>query len=211
MWLIGTADFLACSDYKFFGPHLGMLWGRRELLEELQPFKVRPADNRLPTRWMTGTQSHESIAAGMACIDYIADIGRKTGAAEDSNRRDALVSAFSAIVEYEQALSKKLIEGLSEIEEIVIYGITDLARLNERFPTFSIRHRNIPPAQLASRLSENGIYVWNGNYYALEFSERMGFEPEGMVRIGLVHYNTHDEIDRLIDVIKQLSLDSTKA
>ena len=204
-------DFLACSDYKFFGPHLGMLWGRRELLEELQPFKVRPADNRLPTRWMTGTQSHESIAAGMACIDYIADIGRKTGAAEDSNRRDALVSAFSAIVEYEQALSKKLIEGLSEIEEIEIYGITDFARLNERFPTFSIRHRNIPPAQLASRLSENGIYVWNGNYYALEFSERMGFEPEGMVRIGLVHYNKYDEIDRLIDVIKQLSLEATKA
>ena len=147
----------------------------------------------------------------MACIDYIADIGRKTGAAEDSSRRDALVSAFSAIVEYEQALSKKLIEGLSEIEEIEIYGITDLARLNERFPTFSIRHRNIPPAQLASRLSKNGIYVWNGNYYALEFSERMGFEPEGMVRIGLVHYNTHDEIDRLIDVIKQLSLEATQA
>lgn len=196
-------DFLACSNYKFFGPHLGMLWGRRELLEELEPYKVRPASNQLPTRWMTGTQSHESIAGGMACIDYLADIGRKTGAGEDSDRRIALRSAYEAIVEYEMSLSEKLIDGLSAIEGIEIIGITDKTRLHERFPTFSIRHQSISPANLAKELGRQGICVWNGNYYALEFSQRMGFEPDGMVRIGLVHYNTVDEINRLLAAIDQ--------
>lgn len=196
-------DFLACSDYKFFGPHLGMLWGRRELLESLQPYKVRPASNQLPTRWMTGTQSHESIAGGMACIDYLADIGRKTGAEPESNRREALIAAFDAIVEYETMLSERLIDGLSQINGLEIIGITDKARLHERFPTFSIRHASISPANLARELGQRGICVWNGNYYALEFSQRMGFEPDGMVRIGLVHYNTTEEIDRLLLAIDQ--------
>ncbi len=191
-------DFLACSDYKFFGPHLGMMWGRRALLETLEPYKVRPASNVLPSRWMTGTQSHEAIAGGMACIDYLADIGRKTGADENATRRVALASAFEAIVEYEKLLSEKLIDELSSVEGLEIFGITDKSRLDERFPTFSIRHNNISPKELASQLGRQGICVWNGNYYALEFSTRMGFEPEGMVRIGLVHYNTVDEIERLI-------------
>ena len=197
-------DFLACSNYKFFGPHLGMLWGRRKLLEELEPYKVRPASNNLPTRWMTGTQSHESIAGGMACIDYLADIGKRTGADENADRRTALRSAFDAIVDYEMSLSEKLIDGLSQIDGIEIIGITDKTRLRERFPTFSIRHRNVSPANLAKELGRQGICVWNGNYYALEFSQRMGFEPDGMVRIGLVHYNTVDEIDRLLETIDQV-------
>lgn len=198
-----NCDFLACSDYKFFGPHLGLIWGRREFMESVQPYKVRPADNQIPTRWMTGTQSHESIVGGMACVDYIADIGRITGQDESAGRRIALRSAFEAILEYEQSLSKKLIDGLSQIEGIEIIGISDHSRLDERFPTFSIRHKRIPPAELAKQLGMQGIYVWSGNYYALEFSTRMGFEPEGMVRIGLVHYNTMDEIDRLLAAIEQ--------
>lgn len=196
-------DFLTCSDYKFFGPHLGVLWGRKSLLEELEPYKVRPASNQLPTRWMTGTQSHEAIAGGMACIDYLADIGRKTGAAPDTDRRTALKSAFDAIVEYEQQLSARLIDGLTQIDGLEVIGITDKSRLNERFPTFSIRHRSVSPADLAKELGRQGICVWSGNYYALEFSQRMGFEPQGMVRIGLVHYNTFEEIDRLLTVIDQ--------
>jgi cysteine desulfurase family protein (TIGR01976 family) len=196
-------DFLACSDYKFFGPHLGMLWGRRELLESLEPYKVRPASNVLPSRWMTGTQSHESIAGGMACIDYIADIGRKTGAGENASRRDALKSAFDAIVEYEESLSADLIDGLTSISGLEVFGITDKTRLAERFPTFSIRHKSMSPKDLAGKLGQQGICVWSGNYYALEFSTRMGFEPDGMVRIGLVHYNTKEEIQRLIVAIEQ--------
>lgn len=196
-------DFLACSDYKFFGPHLGMLWGRRELMESIQPYKVRPSENQLPGRWMTGTQSHESIVGGKACIDYLAGIGRKTGADAHSTRRESLTSAFNAIVEYEQHLSQRLLDGLSQIEGIEVIGITDSKCLDQRFPTFSIRHHRVSPTELAKQLGQQGIFVWNGNYYALEFSSRMGFEPEGMVRIGLVHYNTTAEIDRLLEAIEQ--------
>ena len=190
-------DFLACSNYKFFGPHLGVLWGKREYLEELSAFKVRPAKNSLPTKWMTGTQSHESIAGGAACIEYIADIGRKVAGNDGLGLRQSVVAAFDAIVEYEQDLSIRLIDCLSSIEGIQIFGITDKQRTDERFPTFSIRHDSVAPVEIARSLGENGIFVWNGNYYALEFSQRMGFEPDGMVRIGLVHYNTVDEIERL--------------
>lgn len=196
-------DYLACSDYKFFGPHLGMIWSDRETLEAMEPYKVRPASNLLPTKWMTGTQSHEAIAGGMACIDYIADIGRTCRGNEELSRRASLVEAFDAIVEYEKLLSQKLIEGLTSIEGLSIYGITDTDRLSERFPTFSIRHESISPKALAGELGKRGIYVWSGNYYALEFSTRMGFEPDGMVRIGLVHYNTLEEIDRLIIAIEE--------
>lgn len=197
-------DFLTCSDYKFFGPHLGMLWGRRALMEKLEPFKVRPANSDLPSRWMTGTQSHESIVGGNACIDYLAEIGRKTGAGENANRRTALVSAFDSIVAYEQVLSEKLIDGLTQIDGLEIVGITDRSRLADRFPTFSIRHPAVSPNEIARQLGEQGICVWSGNYYALEFSRRLGFEPDGMVRIGLVHYNTIDEIDRLIESLEQI-------
>lgn len=196
-------DFLACSDYKFFGPHLGMVWGKRSLLEALTPYKVRPSSNELPKRWMTGTQSFESIVGGMACIDYLADLGRQVSDDAELNRRESLVHAFDAIVEYEQALSLKLISGLSAIDGLEIYGVTDPAQVDLRFPTFSIRHRDLKPRELAKSLGEQGIFVWSGNYYALEFSTRMGFEPDGMVRIGLVHYNTPAEIDRLLHGIEQ--------
>ena len=202
-------DFLACSDYKFFGPHLGMLWGKRELLDELTPYKVRPASNETSAKWMTGTQSHESIMGGKACIDYLSNIGKRisgdTESSEpDSNRRSHLQSAFQAITEYEQLLSKTLIERFEEIDGLEIIGIRDKSRVTERFPTFSVRHDAISSSELAKQLGEHGIYVWNGNYYALEFSTRMGFEPDGMVRIGLVHYNTIQEIDRLIEVMQKI-------
>ena len=211
-------DFLACSNYKFFGPHLGMLWGRLELLKELTPYKVRPASNATPARWMTGTQSHESIIGGKACIDYICGIGRavsktpepKNEEHANKNRRGELKSAFIAIEEYEQLLSKTLLDRLTSIQDLAIIGIKDKSRIAERFPTFSVRHKNVSSAEIAKQLGENGICVWNGNYYALEFSTRMGFEPDGMVRIGLVHYNTVEEINRLGDALEQICSSKTQ-
>ena len=197
-------DFLACSAYKFFGPHLGTLWGRRSLLEKLEPYKVRPADNKIPDRWMTGTQSHESIVGGMAAVEYLADLGRQFLSNPEAHRREALVATFKEICEYEASLSKHLLDGLAKTPEIKVYGVTDTDRLNERFPTFSITHNAIKTTELAKLLCDNGVYVWNGHYYALEFTEHLDLEPEGMVRIGLVHYNTIDEIDRMLAVLEEV-------
>ena len=199
-------DFLVCSAYKFFGPHLGTLWGRRRLLEELQPYKVRPADNAIPGKWMTGTQSHESIVGAMAAIDYLADLGCRFSGDQNMQRRAALISCFDAIIEYEAQLSKHLLDGLANISGIKVYGITDTDRLAERFPTVSITHDAIKTSDLAKVLAEQGIYVWHGHYYAVEFTERLDLEPEGMVRIGLVHYNTIGEVDRLLKSIEEAVL-----
>ena len=198
-------DFLACSAYKFFGPHLGMMWGRRKLLESIEAYRVRPASDALPGKWMTGTQSHESIVGGLACVDYLADLGRHIGADSEMPRRRALESAFRGIETYEQELSKRLISGLQQIDGITIWGISDLDRLDERFPTVSITHDKIATSQLAGELANSGIYVWHGHYYALEFTERLDLEPEGMVRIGLVHYNTPGEVDRLLAAIETIA------
>lgn len=198
-------DVLACSDYKFFGPHLGVMWGRRDLLEHLEAYKVRPAKNKLPGKWMTGTQSHESIVGGRECIDYLADLGRQlAGANAKLARRKALKLAFEAIQTYEQRLSLDLMAGLKTVPGLQVIGLTEPERVNQRFPTFSIRHDQIAPAELADRLAQAGICVWSGNYYALEFSQRLGFEPEGMVRIDLVHYNTPAEIARLIETLNEI-------
>lgn len=194
-------DFLACSAYKFFGPHLGTLWGRRELLEELYAYQVRPAPTSIPGKWMTGTQSFESIAGGMACIDYLANnVGGLSCNGTDS-RREKLQRAFELINEYEQTLSKRLIEGLNGNAGIRIYGVDDVSEVAPRFPTFSITHDSIPTPQLARILGEQGIYVWAGNYYALQLTEQLGLEPAGMVRIGALHYNTLDEVDRLLAAV----------
>ncbi len=202
-----NCDYLACSAYKFFGPHIGMIWGRRALLEKTEAYRVRPAGDELPGKWMTGTQSHESMAGTLACIDYLADLGRELAAPQSlPSRRDALAKAFAAIGQYERELSRHLIEGLNAISGIRIYGISDTSRLAERFPTVSITHEQIPTTELARILAAEGINVWNGNYYALEFSEQLGLEPEGMVRIGLVHYNLPEEIDRLLNVIQSAAV-----
>ena len=199
-------DFLACSSYKFFGPHLGTLWGRRNLLEEVPAYKVRPASSRIPGKWMTGTPSHEAIVGGMACIDYLADIGRQVSGQDQAPLRQALQLAFEAIGEYERALTHYLLEGLARIPGIKVYGITEPSQLDQRFSTVSITHDAIATTDLAQRLADAGIYVWHGNYYALEFTDRLGLEPEGMVRIGLVHYNTFAEIDRLLEVVSHAAV-----
>jgi cysteine desulfurase family protein (TIGR01976 family) len=194
-------DFLACSAYKFFGPHVGMLWGRRELLEELVAYKVRPAPHELPGKWMTGTQNHEGMAGTLAAIEYLAEIGQTSEAAVD--RRTALDNAMAAIQQYERTLLDRLLAGLAELPNIKVWGITDRNRLAERLPTVSITHAKIPTLDLAKWLCERGFFVWHGNYYALQLTETLGLEPQGMVRIGLVHYNTMEEVERLLTALRE--------
>lgn len=194
-------DFLICSAYKFFGPHVGIMYGRRELLETLQPYKLRPSPDDLPGRWMTGTQNFECICGVRAAIDYIADIGRLAG--ETSDRREALRQAFALIRSYERTLLDQLLDGLAEIPGIKVWGITAESERDQRFPTVSITREGIDATSLAKQLAAEGIFVWDGNYYALPLTERIGVEPEGMVRIGLAHYNTSEEVARLLEILRR--------
>jgi len=196
-------DYLACSAYKFFGPHVGLLWGRRELLERLAPYKLRPAPDELPGRWMTGTQNHEGIAGTLAAIDYLADLGRQLQPAA-AGRRQALAAAFAGIVPYEQMLVARLIAGLQQIGDVRVWGIVDPARSAERVPTVAFTHRRLTSQQIAEILGERGIFCWPGNYYALPLTEALGLEPDGAVRLGLLHYNTTEEVDRAIEEIGRL-------
>ncbi len=195
-------DFLACSAYKFFGPHIGVMWGRRELLESLTAYKVRPATNELPGKWMTGTQNHECIAGVLAAINYLASLGRTS---PEQSRRAALVAAMEKIAAYERPLAERLQTGLDRLSQFKSWGITDLSRFGERVATFSITHRTLSPETVARRLDEAGIYVWNGNFYALPLTETLGVEPAGLVRIGLLHYNTSEEVDYLLNVLSSMT------
>jgi cysteine desulfurase family protein (TIGR01976 family) len=197
-------DFLACSAYKFFGPHIGVLWGKRDLLEDLAAYKLRPAPDDLPGKWMTGTQNHECIAGVLAAVDYLADLGRRVSSDSESDRRAALKQAFAAIGDYEAGLKRRLLEGLRQLDDVRVYGITAPGQFGKRLPTVSIMHKQLSPAALAERLGELGIFVWHGNYYALQLTEQLGLEPDGMVRVGLVHYNTIEEVDRLLRVLAEL-------
>lgn len=190
-------DYLACSAYKFFGPHVGVLWGRRKRLEQLQPYKLRPAPDDLPGRWMTGTQSHEAIAGALAAVEYLADLGRPAVGAM-ATRRQALVAAYQRIADYELGLLTLLMAGLAEMPAIKVWGITDPRRFGERVPTISLTHKQFSPLALAQRLAERAIFAWHGNFYALPLTEALGLEPDGLLRIGLLHYNTAEEVDRLL-------------
>jgi cysteine desulfurase family protein (TIGR01976 family) len=195
-------DFLACSAYKFFGPHVGAMWGRRELLEKLPAYKVRPASDALPGKWMTGTQNHEGIAGALAAVEYLAALGRDLAENEELDRRAALDVAFAEIAAYERQLAARLLAGLAQIDGVKVWGITDEAQLDERLPTVAMTHAQNTPAQMAESLGRVGIFTWNGNYYALNLTESLGLEPGGMLRIGLVHYNTAEEVDRLLAAIE---------
>ena len=190
-------DFLACSAYKFFGPHQGILYGRRELLERLRPYKVRPAEEELPVRWETGTQNHEAMAGVSAAIDYLANLGERHGAS--GRRRERLTDALAVIRDAERELFERLAAGLLEIPGLTFYGIREPERFDQRAPTAAIRIEGVSPAKVAEQLGAKGLFVWDGNYYALNLSERLGVEESGgMVRIGLAHYNTEEEVDRLL-------------
>jgi cysteine desulfurase family protein (TIGR01976 family) len=193
-------DFLACSSYKWFGPHTGVLYGKYELLEELTAYKVRPAPAHTPGKWETGTQSFESLAGVTAAADYLAQLGA------GSDRRSRLRMAMQRIKQYEQTISQRFLAGATAVSGLKIYGITDVERLEERTPTFAVSLDGYTPEQVATRLGEQGIFVWSGHYYAIAVMERLGLlEQGGLVRIGFVHYNTPAEVDRVLNALEGLS------
>jgi cysteine desulfurase family protein (TIGR01976 family) len=205
-------DFLVCSAYKFFGTHEGVLYGRYDLLNGLFAYKVRPAPNTLPGKFETGTQNHEGIAGVLGAVEYLEWVGQTFGEEfaagyrdHFSGRRLHLKQAMSAIREYEFGISRALLETLQETPGVHIYGLGDEKRLAERVPTFSFTLQGWSPRQLAESLAKEGIYVWDGNYYALAVTERLGLEKTGgMLRVGPVHYNTVEEVTRLREALQRL-------
>jgi len=198
-------DFLICSPYKFFGPHMGTLYGKREHLERLRPYKVRPAYDHIPDRWETGTQLHELIAGIHAAVDYIASLGMQVEPAA-TTRRAALLAAYRATVAYERTLLTKLVAGLLELPKLNFFGISEPARFSERCSTVSVRIGDHNPTEIAAFLGDHGIFTWDGNFYAQNLTERLGVEEKGgLLRIGLVHYNTVDEVDRLLAALREFA------
>ncbi len=204
-------DFLVSSAYKFFGTHSGILYGKHDLLENLFAYKVRPATNKLPGKFETGTQNHEAIAGVLGAIEYFEWIGKEFGGeqAEElstyEGRRLELKKGMTAIRAYELELGRALLSALGSIPGLRVYGLTDENRLHDRVATFSFRLEDMHPRSVAENLAHEGIYVWDGNYYALNVSERLGVEESGgMVRVGAAHYNTLAEVERLKETLMKI-------
>ena len=203
-------DFLVCSAYKFFGPHVGILYGRYELLEQLKAYKVRPAPSLPPGKFETGTQNYEGIAGVLGALEYFEWVGENYGAqiiaGGSSIRKLRLKQAMGAINAYESGLSRAMLEVLEETPGATIYGLRDIDRLAERAPTFAFNLKGHSPRQVAEELGMQEIYVWDGNYYALSVTESLGVEESGgMVRVGPVHYNTVEEIERFGEVLREIA------
>ncbi len=197
-------DFVACSAYKFFGPHVGVLWSRTELLSSITPYKLRPVTETLPGRWMVGTQNHEGIAGTAAAVEYLADLGRQVSVSPETvSRRGALQVAYRAIRGHEQALGAKLLAGLCELPRVRVLGIVDPRRSDHRVPTFALTHSRLPPAEIAERLGRNGVFVGHGNFYALQVTETLGLEPEGVLRAGIMHYTSAQDVDHLLAALRE--------
>lgn len=201
---LGT-DFLVCSAYKWFGPHVGVLYGRGDLFESLPAYKVRPAHDRIET----GTPNFEGIAGTLAAVDYLRSVGQRFGQAgstSDESRRRELVSGMTAIADYERGLAIRLIRGLVEIPGVQIWGIADRSRVSERTPTVSVTVDGVAPRSVAEMLAHDAIYVWDGDFYAQALIERLGLlEGGGVVRLGLVHYNSEAEVDRVLTALERIS------
>jgi cysteine desulfurase family protein (TIGR01976 family) len=198
-------DFLACSSYKFFGPHMGVLYARREHLTRLRPYKVAANTHAVPFNWESGTLNHECIAGITACVDYLADLGRRIDPSL-SGRRAALLGAWKAIQKHERILVERLIAGLLQIPGLTFYGISDSSRFDDRCPTVAVRIAGHPPLELATELGQRGFFTWDGNYYALNLTEHLGVEKDGgFLRIGLAHYNTAEEVDRLLAALREVT------
>ncbi|HET9910346.1 MAG TPA: cysteine desulfurase-like protein [Anaerolineales bacterium] len=203
-------DFLVSSAYKFFGPHAGILYGKRELLEKLFAYKVRPATNELPGKFETGTQNHEGIAGVLGAVEYFQWVGREFGnkniEGDYQGRRLELKQAMTAIHAYELELGRALLAALESVPGLRLYGLTDPSRIEDRVATFSFRLKDLHPRLVAEKLAQQGIYVWDGNYYALNTTERLGVEDRGgMVRVGAVHYNTLEEVERLKEALLNIA------
>jgi cysteine desulfurase family protein (TIGR01976 family) len=200
-------DFLVCSPYKFFGPHLGLLYGKRERLADLAAYRVRPAPDRPPGKWETGTSSGEALAGLLGTFDYLAWLGREFGgAAADATRRETLRSAMLAIRATELRLASRALAALGDVPGLTLRGIVDPARLYERVPTFAFTLAGRSPRDVATELGRRGIAVWDGDYYAYELIRALGLaETGGMVRVGFVHYNEPDEIERLAEALREIA------
>jgi cysteine desulfurase family protein (TIGR01976 family) len=197
-------DFFVCSAYKFFGPHQGILWGRRDILESLEPYKVRPAPTELPWCFETGTQSHEGMAGTAAAVDYFAWVGETMGGAS-GNRRERLEAGLKLLFDYEKQLADRLIAGLKSIPGVRVLGISDPDASDRRVPTVSFVHEQHAPSDIASALAERNIFAWSGHNYALELAKVLKINDSGgAVRIGAVHYNTADEIDAVIAALQDI-------
>jgi cysteine desulfurase family protein (TIGR01976 family) len=190
-------DFLVCSSYKFYGPHQGILYGRRELLERLRPYKVRPASDEGPSRWETGTQNHECLAGILGAFEYLADLGGSRQMA-----RPALEAAMVRIQAHERALAARLIDGLEQIKGVQIYGITDAEQLHRRAPTVSLTWSPHRPEDVARWLGSHHVFTTHSDHYATELMNRLGLAEEGgTLRIGLAHYNTASEVDLVLELL----------
>jgi len=207
-------DFLVCSSYKFFGPHAGALYGKYDLLNELKAYRVRPAGDELPYKFETGTQNHEGIAGVLGALEYLEWLGKEFGAEQESawkaagfsGRRLELKKGMSAMHAYEAELSRELIGIIESVPGTHIHGIADLNRLDERVPTVSFTLAGKRPEAVAEDIGKQHIYVWNGHNYALAIVERMGLlEAGGMIRVGPVHYNTKDELQKFGEVLEKIA------
>ncbi len=188
-------DFLVSSAYKWFGPHTGCLYGRDELLSDLVPYKLRPAPTESPDKWETGTQSFESIAGVAAAVDYIASLG------EGTNRRERIASAYRAINDHDTELTDRFLAGIEAMPHVTLFGRSES---EGRTATFAIDVDGVLPSAVAQDLGERGCFVWSGDYYAYEVMHRLGKAPEGLVRIGFVHYNTAEEVDRVLAALSTM-------
>ncbi len=201
-------DFLVCSTYKFFGPHMGVLHGKREHLKRLRPYKVRPNTDNIPNCWEWGTLNHECIAGIKACVDYWEELGRRVKPAV-TTRRAAILAAHEAIHAHERKMIERMMAGLLAIPGLKLYGIADPGRFENRFedrcPTFAVRIEGHTPLELAIKLGERGFFTWDGNYYALNLTEQLDVERlGGFLRIGLVHYNTIEEVEQLLAALREI-------
>ena len=193
-------EFLVCSSYKFFGPHLGVLWGRRQLLDELPAYKVRCASDASPEKWETGTPQTELLAGLAACVDYYDWLGGQVS--DRGTRRSRIEAAYGAAIDHEARLVTRLIDGIKAIPGTAIHGITNPNRVGERVPTVSMTHDRVLPPQVAERLARDEICVWSGHNYAFEVVRQLGIdEATGVVRIGIAHYNTEEEVDRTLTAL----------
>jgi cysteine desulfurase family protein (TIGR01976 family) len=197
-------DFLVCSTYKFFGPHMGVLYGKRAHLKRLHPDKVRPNTDNIPNCWEWGTLNHECIAGIKACVDYWQELGRRAKPAV-TTRRAAILAAHEAIHGHERTMMEKMIAALLAIPGLKLYGITDPRRFENRCATIVVRIEGHTPMELATMLGERGFFTWDGNYYALNLTEQLDVERlGGFLRIGLVHYNTMEEVERLLGALREI-------
>lgn len=198
-------DFLVCSTYKFFGPHMGVLYGQDEFLERFKPYKLRANSDSIPFSWEWGTLNHECIAGITACVEYLADLGRRSAPAV-STRREALLRAYSTIQQHEHELLAQLVSGLKTIPRLRLYGIQETDRFDQRCPTLAVRITGHTPRELSEKLGQRGFFTWDGNYYAIGLTERLNVEKDGgFLRIGLAHYNTTQEVERFLSALREIS------